>query len=65
MKRYDVEIIHEPSGAYLNYSFDSDDELEEVNVYDSFIRDISVIIVNEEEIDQQCGHRIHCLIQLK
>ena len=51
MKRYHVEIIHEPSGAYLNYSFETDENIEEVNVYDSFVRDISVIIVDEEEVD--------------
>lgn len=50
MKRYDVEIIHEPSGAYLNYSFESDDE--DLDIYKEFIRDISVVVINEEEVEE-------------
>jgi hypothetical protein len=49
MKRYDVEIIHEPSGEYLNYSFESDDE--DLDIYKEFIRDISVVVINEEEVE--------------
>lgn len=50
MKRYDIEIIHEPSGNYLNYSFESDLEEDEINILDEFIRDISVVITDVEEI---------------
>jgi hypothetical protein len=51
MKRYSIEIIHEPSGAYLNYDVDTD-ELDP-DFYQSFIRDISVIINDVEEIEDE------------
>jgi hypothetical protein len=50
MKRYEIEILHEPSGAYLNYETETDEP--DPNFYESFIRDISVIITNEEEIEE-------------
>ena len=53
MKRYDVEVIHEPSGAYLNYSFDTDLDENELDIYKDFIRDISIIVNNVEEIEDE------------
>jgi hypothetical protein len=52
MKRYEVTIIHEPSGEYLMYSFDSDSDPAEVNIYDDFIRDISVVISDVEDLEE-------------
>lgn len=49
MKRYDIEIIHEPSGAYLNYSIETDEP--NPDFYQSFINDISLIVINEEDLD--------------
>jgi hypothetical protein len=48
IKRYEVEVIHEPSGSYLNYFFESDLDAEDIEVYNEFIRDISIVI-NEVE----------------
>ena len=48
LKRYDIEVIHEPSGAYLNYVVETDEE--DPNFYDSFINDISIVIGDVEEI---------------
>lgn len=50
MKRYQVEILHEPSGAYLNYETYGE---EDVDLYKEFIRDISVVVVEEEEVDPE------------
>lgn len=51
MKKYDIEVIHEPSGSYLNYSFESDLEPQDIDVYNEFVRDISIIINNVEEVE--------------
>ncbi len=53
MKRYDVEVIHEPSGAYLNYSFETDLDENELDIYKDFIRDISIVINDVEEIEDE------------
>jgi hypothetical protein len=53
MKRYDIEIIHEPSGAYLNYSFSTDLNEDELDIYKDFIRDISVVVNDVEEIEDE------------
>jgi len=53
MKRYEVEVIHKPSGAYLNYSFDTDLDENELDIYKDFIRDISIIVNNVEEIEDE------------
>ena len=51
MRRYEVEVMHEPSGAYLNYVTFSD-ALDIPDLYKEFIRDISVVIVDQEEVDE-------------
>lgn len=48
MKRYNVEIIHEPTGSYLNYETYGD---EDTDLFKEFIRDISIVIVDEEEVE--------------
>lgn len=53
MKRYDVEVIHEPSGSYLNYSFNTDLNEDELDIYKDFIRDISIIVNDVEEIEDE------------
>ena len=53
MKRYDIEIIHEPSGAYLNYSFESDIEERDMDILGEFIRDISVVVTDVEDVEEQ------------
>ena len=53
MKRYEVEVIHEPSGAYLNYSFDTDLNEDELDIYKDFIRDISIVVNDVEEIEDE------------
>ena len=53
MKRYEVEVIHEPSGAYLNYSFETDLDENELDIYKDFIRDISIIVNDVEEIEDE------------
>ena len=52
MKRYEVEVIHEPSGAYLNYSFDTDLNEDELDIYKDFIRDISIVVNDIEEVEE-------------
>lgn len=51
MKRYEIEVIHEPSGAHLNYVEITDEP--EPDFYASFINDISIVILEEEEIDEE------------
>ncbi len=51
MKKYDIEIIHEPSGAYLNYSVETDEP--DPDFYQSFIRDISVVINDIEDLEDE------------
>lgn len=49
--RYEIEIIHEPSGAYLNYEVISEEE--DLDHYKDFIRDISVIVTDVEEFEEE------------
>jgi len=51
MKRYDVEVIHEPSGAYLNYSVETDEP--DPDFYKSFINDISIVINDVEDLGDE------------
>lgn len=51
MRRYDIEVIHEPSGAYLNYSFFTDEEESEMNILADFTREISIVINDVEEVE--------------
>ena len=49
MKRYEIEVIHEPSGAYLNYVAFSEEP--DPDFYQSFINDISIVIIDEEDVE--------------
>lgn len=51
MKRYDIEVIHEPTGAYLNYSVETDEP--DPDFYESFIRDISIVINDVEDLGDE------------
>ena len=51
MKRYEVEVIYEPTGDYLNYSFTSRLEQKDLDIYDDFIRNISIVVTDVEDID--------------
>lgn len=46
MKTYEIEILHEPSGAYLSYTVETDEE--NPDFYEMFIKEISVIVLDEE-----------------
>jgi hypothetical protein len=52
MKRYEIEVIHEPSGAYLNYVVFSEEDQEDLDIYNDFINDISIVIIDEEEVEE-------------
>jgi hypothetical protein len=51
MKRYDIEVVHEPSGAYLNYSVETDEP--DPDFYKSFINDISIVINDVEDLGDE------------
>jgi hypothetical protein len=51
MKRYEIEVIHEPSGAYLNYVAFTEES--DPDFYKSFINDISIVIVDKEEVGDE------------
>lgn len=53
MKRYDVEVIHEPSGAYLNYSFFTDEEESEIDILADFTREISIVVTDIEDVEDE------------
>jgi hypothetical protein len=53
MKRYDIEVIHEPSGAYLNYSFFTDEEESEMDILAEFTRDISIVVTDVEDVEEE------------
>jgi hypothetical protein len=52
MKRYDIEVIHEPSGAYMNFSVLSDKDENEMDIFTEFIKDISIVVIDEEEVEE-------------
>jgi hypothetical protein len=49
MHEYEVEIIHEPSGAYMNMVVFTDDPTDEVELANIIWSDISVIVLSEKE----------------
>lgn len=50
MKRYEVEVIHEPSGSCLTYTVETDEP--DPDFYKSFINDISIVVTDVEDIDE-------------
>jgi hypothetical protein len=51
MYKYDIEVIHEPSGSYLNYTVMTEEPIDDH--YKDFIRDISIIVNDVEEIEDE------------
>ncbi len=51
MKHYSVEVIHEVSGAYMNFEVDSDED--EMEVYAEILADISIVVdlVSDDDDD--------------
>ena len=43
MKRYAVELIHESTGAYMNFEYESD--LDEDSLSKDILQDISVVVL--------------------
>lgn len=41
MKTYEIEVIHEPTGAYMNFEVES--EAEEGDVWNEILADLSVV----------------------
>jgi len=48
-----VEIIHEPSGAYLNYDYVAGEETDLSQILGEFIHDLSIVVVDTEEIEEE------------
>jgi hypothetical protein len=46
MTQYNIEVIHEPSGSYMNFIVES--EAEEGNVWNEVLSDLSVVAFREE-----------------
>lgn len=46
MPEYNIEVIHEPTGTFMNFTVDSD--LEEDQVWNEVLSDLSVVAFSEE-----------------
>ena len=46
MKTYNVDVIHEPTGTYMNFKTDSD--LSKDEVWNEILHDLSIIAFEEE-----------------
>ncbi len=51
MKVYEVEIIHEPTGKYMNFSYASDSE--ENLVYQEILADLSISVFDTGETEDE------------
>jgi hypothetical protein len=47
---HEVEIIHEPSGKYLTYTFTADEFTDSDDIFKQFVHDLSIIIQDVEQI---------------
>ena len=47
MKTYNVEIIHEPTGTYMNFNYESE-EVEE-RLWNEIIYDLSVVVTEVDD----------------
>ena len=45
MKTYNIEVIHEPTGTYMNFDVDSD--LSENEVWNEILHDLSILAFEE------------------
>ena len=48
MPRWRIELIHEPSGQYMNFEADTDTE-DEFEVYKEILYDISIVPLEKVE----------------
>lgn len=46
MPEYNIEVIHEPTGTFMNFTVDSD--LEEDQVWNEVLSDLSVVAFSED-----------------
>lgn len=47
MKTYNVDVIHEPTGTYMNFNIESD--LSEDEVWNEVLSDLSVVAFSEDK----------------
>jgi hypothetical protein len=48
MPRWNIEVIHEPTGQYMNFAADTDTE-DEFEVYREILNDLSVVALERIE----------------
>ena len=51
MFEYDVELIHEPSGAYMNMKVFTDEKVDEVKLSKQIWAEMSVVVLSTSEED--------------
>ena len=51
MNEYTIELIHEPSGAYMNFTMFSETKEDEVELAKEIWADMSVVVLEVEEQD--------------
>jgi hypothetical protein len=51
MYEYKIELIHEPSGAYMNFAMFSETKEDEVALAKEIWADMSVVVLEVEEQD--------------
>ena len=49
MNKYEVEVIHEPSGAHMNFVMFSETNEDEIELSKEIWADLSVVILDYEE----------------
>lgn len=50
---HSVEIIHEASGEVLTFKFVADEQTDANEIFQEFVRDLSIIVHNVEEIEEE------------
>ena len=49
MNQYEVELIHEPSGAHMSFIMFSEVEQDEIELANEIWADMSVVVLNYQE----------------
>ena len=52
MNQYEIEVIHEPSGAHMNFILFSELEQDDINVAEEVWADMSVVVLDYKEGDE-------------
>ena len=52
MNQYEIELTHEPSGAYMNFILFSELEKDDIKVAEEIWADMSVIVLDYKEGDE-------------